>query len=339
MLSEILAADPDIEVAGIANDGATALKMIDELDPDVVTLDVEMPGMNGLDVLVAIRANKTKKIPVIMFSALTQRAASITLDALARGATDYVTKPANTGSLEASIEHVQTQLLPKVKGLAPLRGGRLKPALGKPAPKPDKKRREVPLIVGIASSTGGPNALVDLLSGFARPPSVPMVITQHMPPVFTNLLADRLRAIGKLSVIEAAEGDVILPGKVYLAPGDHHLTVVREGTTLRARLDHGPQENFCRPAADVMFRSLATTFGGQVLAVVLTGMGQDGLRGCEALHALGASVIAQDEASSVVWGMPGAVVRAGIADEVLPLTEIAGTIARRVSAERVPLAG
>lgn len=334
MLSEILASDPEIEVVGIANDGPSALKKVDALSPDVVTLDVEMPGMSGLEVLVEIRKRK-KKLPVLMFSALTQHAASITLDALARGATDYVTKPSNTGSLEASIEHVRRELLPKVKGL----GSRVA-ATAVVAPSKRKAASRRVQIVAISSSTGGPNALADLL-GALPPLPVPIVITQHMPPVFTTLLAERLANLAKLTVREASDGEPVRPGVAYLAPGDRHLTVVRDGNVAQIKLDDGPQENFCRPAADVMLRSLAKTYGGDVLSVVLTGMGSDGQRGSEALHALGASVLVQDEASSVVWGMPGAVVRAGIADDVLPLPELAQAIHRRVTSqpERIAHAG
>ncbi len=327
MLSEILAADPAIEVVGVAHDGPAALRMVRERNPDVVTLDVEMPGMSGLDVLVEIRA-QSKKLPVIMFSSLTERAAAITLDALARGATDYVTKPANTGSIQASVEHVRTQLVPKVKALAGLRA----PPTASQVTKSATRAANPVDVVAIASSTGGPNALAEVIPRLRLPFPVPIVVTQHMPPVFTNLLAERLAAGSQLRVREAVDGEVLLPGHVYVAPGDNHLAFAREGARVRVRIEHGPPENFCRPAADVMFRSIAEVYGGNVLSVVLTGMGQDGQRGCEILHALGAGVIAQDEATSVVWGMPGALVRAGLADEVLPLDQVATVITRRVLA-------
>lgn len=327
VLSDVLGADPGIEVVGTAGTAAIALTKLAELEPDVITLDVEMPGTSGLDLLLDIR-KRWRSLPVIMFSALTQRAAATTLEALARGATDYVTKPASTGSREASVEHVRTQLVPKIKALA-FRGSRRLPERGLARPATTRASRAVD-VVAVASSTGGPNALVDVLKGLGGPLPVPMVIVQHMPAMFTRILADRLAATSRLRVLEAAHGAVLEPGTVYLAPGDHHLKLVREHGVVRAHLDQSPPESSCRPAADVTLRSVAAAYGGHALVVVLTGMGQDGLRGVELLRGLGAQVVVQDEASSVVWGMPGIIATAGLADEIIPLTEIPRAIVQRL---------
>ncbi len=330
MLTDILNADPAIEVVGAAADGAIALAKIPILHPDVITLDVEMPGMSGLDVLAEITRTHTG-IPVVMFSASTERAAATTLEALARGAADYVTKPTHTGSREAAAEHVRTQLVPKVRALAP-RDARPSPtpAIRRIARAPVESATAAPQILAIGASTGGPNALSALAAGLPLSP-VPIVVAQHMPPVFTRLFAERLSGCGPNRFREAVDGQVLEAGKGYVAPGDFHLRVVRDGTVLRGVLDQGPAENSVRPAVDVLFRSVAETFGGASLAVVLTGMGQDGFRGCEALRKLGAQIIAQDEASSVVWGMPGIVARAHLADAVLPIDRIAAEIVRRTT--------
>jgi two-component system chemotaxis response regulator CheB len=185
-------------------------------------------------------------------------------------------------------------------------------------------------VLAIGCSTGGPNALHEIIGGLRAPLPVPVVIVQHMPPVFTRLLAERLHARGTMTVREGSDGARLTPGEVLIAPGDHHMRVVRDGTHLRVALDQGPPENSCRPAVDVLFRSLAALDGVSVLAVVLTGMGRDGLRGCELLREASGDVLAQDEATSVVWGMPGFVARAGLASAVLPLPSIGAEIERRV---------
>lgn len=329
MLTSVLDADPGIEVVGAAANGDAALEKLAELRPDVMTLDVEMPGMSGLDLLVEIR-KRAPKLPVVMFSSLTQRAAATTLEALARGASDYVTKPANTGSREASIEHVRSQLVPRIKALAPI--GRRVAVVPRAPAAPREVRRTTRIdVLAIASSTGGPNALTEVLRGFTAPPPVPVLVVQHMPPIFTRILADRLGNSTCLPAHEAVHGMVLQSGHVYVAAGDHHMQLEREGREVRIVLDQGPPENSCRPAADVTLRSVAATYGGHVLAVVLTGMGQDGLRGVEQLRPLGAQVLAQDEASSVVWGMPGTIAAHGLADEIVPLSEMAAAITRRLA--------
>lgn len=330
ILTDVLSSDPEIEVVGTASNGTMALEKFEKLAPDLITLDVEMPGMSGLDLLSEIR-RRSPKVPVVMFSTLTQRAASTTLDALARGATDYVTKPSNTGSREAATEHVRSQLVPRIKALAS--ASKIKTAA--PAVEPRRRPSIAPMrtrldLLMIASSTGGPNALSQLFRGFVAPLPVPALIVQHMPAVFTRILAERLASTSGLPVHEAEHGARLERGHFYVAPGDHHMKVERDGNAVRLVLDQGPPENSCRPAADVTLRSVASVYGGHVLALVLTGMGQDGLRGIEVLRPLGAQVVVQDEASSVVWGMPGVVASNGLADEVLPLPEIAASVLRRL---------
>jgi two-component system chemotaxis response regulator CheB len=332
MLTEILGADPDVEVVATAASGAAAITKLAECAPDVVTLDVEMPGISGLDALVAIR-QQAPRLPVIMFSSTTQRGAETTLEALARGATDYVTKPSGTGSREASIAQVRAQLVPKIKGLA--RRTRVAPAVAAATAKPRRRDRATRVdAVVLGCSTGGPNALTELLAALPSPLPVPIAIVQHMPPVFTRILADRLSARSKLNVREARDGEPLHAGEVLVAPGDHHLVLARDGVIVHARLDRGAPENSCRPAVDVLFRSAAATYGAGVLAVVLTGMGQDGLRGCELIRTAGGQIVVQDEATSVVWGMPGAIATAGLADQVAPIDQIADAIVRRTAVGR-----
>jgi two-component system, chemotaxis family, protein-glutamate methylesterase/glutaminase len=361
LISDMVSAHPDLEVAGVAANGRIALAKIPQVCPDVVTLDIEMPELDGLATLAEIR--KTHPLlPVIMFSSLTERAASATLDALALGANDYVTKPSGASGLAGAMQRVRDELVPKlrhfgalpvaisaapvIRSLPPLGSLRaaspsasLGPAPGHslraPAPAPSARSSHAPRakaagidIVALGSSTGGPNALSQI---FARlPPSlpVPVVITQHMPAVFTKLLADRLTSTTPITVHEARDGDVLVPGQAWLAPGDHHLGLYRVGREVRIRLSVEPPENSCRPAVDVMFRSVAAVYGARALGVILTGMGQDGLRGCQELHDLGAEIIVQDQATSVVWGMPGLVARAGLASSIVPVGRVADEIVR-----------
>jgi len=339
MLTDILSADPQIEVVGSAPDATIALAKLSQAAPDVVTLDVEMPGVNGLELLAKIR-QVAPKLPVIMFSSLTQRAAATTLEALALGATDYVTKPAATGSREASIEQVRAQLLPKIRVLGNALPSNTAPGAARPASPPQpmrlaRARTECIDVVAIGASTGGPNALSTLFQEIPATFPVPILIVQHMPPMFTRLLAERLSATCSLHFEEACDGAVLAPGTVWIAPGDFHMRMIREGGKLKVALDRGPPENSCRPAVDVLFRSVAATIGAGSLAVVLTGMGQDGLRGCEAVQAAGGQIIVQDEGTSVVWGMPGFVARAGMAEKILPLAGIAGEVMQRMTRRKI----
>lgn len=342
IVTDLITADPALEVAGTAANGRIGLAKIPQVNPDVITLDVEMPEMDGLQTLAAIR-KLYPNLPVIMFSTLTQRGAATTIEALTLGATDYVTKPANVGSVTEAMNCLRTQLIPKIKlfcnrgSVATARpvGGPLLKAAGKSvhlaAPRTGTSANALVEIVTIGVSTGGPNALSALLPELPGDLPVPIVIVQHMPPVFTKLLADRLGTQCALKVHEGVSGDVVKPGHVYIAPGDFHMLVKRDASrAMRLMMNQNPHENSCRPAADVLFRSVVEASRAGTLGVVLTGMGQDGLRGCERIREAGGQILAQDEASSVVWGMPGFVARAGLADQVLPLKMIAAEIVRRV---------
>jgi two-component system chemotaxis response regulator CheB len=342
LVSDELARDPALEVVGTAANGRIALSKMAQVNPDLVILDVEMPELDGLATLAELRRTYPR-LPVIMFSALTERGAEATLDALALGATDYFTKPTSAGGPEASLGIIREQLIPKIKALCQgegrLIGSHTEPARTEPArtdksppaPRPAPGAVEV---VAIGASTGGPNALAEV---FARLPAdfpVPVVIAQHMPPMFTRLLAERLSAQSAVRVQEGCSGGVLQPGQAWIAPGDHHMIVARDGPQARLLLHQEPPENSCRPAVDVLFRSVARAYGPGALAVILTGMGQDGLRGCEAVREAGGQILAQDEVTSVVWGMPGYVARAGLADRVLPLSLISGEILRRVRSDK-----
>ena len=338
MLSDLLASDPDIEVVGTAANGQIGVAKITQLNPDLVTLDIEMPVMDGLETLRAIRKTY-RKLPVIMFSTLTEAGAAATLDALSLGASDYVAKPANVGSVGAALERIRVELIPKIKGLcrpaiAPRSAGprsgvglEIKNSLGTTG-----IANHRPEVLAIGVSTGGPNALATLMPGLVRNFPVPIVIVQHMPPMFTRLLAERLAVVSGLVAHEGVAGALLRPGEIWVAPGGFHMEVARTAEGVSLRTHEGPPENSCRPAVDVLFRSVAQTYGARSLAVVLTGMGQDGLRGCGNIREAGGQVLAQDEASSVVWGMPGAVSQAGLAHKVLPLSELAAEINRRVQA-------
>lgn len=340
IVTGMLAEDPDIEVVGTAANGSIALSRIETLKPDVITLDVEMPEMDGIQTLKEIR-KRGLRLPVIMFSTLTERGASATLDALTYGASDYVTKPANVGSVGAALNQIREQLIPKIKqfaGHGPALAPHRRPAppavtsRPEPAPAPASAPRlsGMPLALAIGVSTGGPNALAELLPTLPGSLPVPVLITQHMPPVFTKLLADRLNSQCALSVKEAEEGDVLRAGCAYVAPGDFHMTVRRAGAQVIVSLTQSPPEHSCRPAVDVMLRSIVRVYGASTLAVILTGMGHDGLLACQDVKRAGGQVLAQDEASSVVWGMPGMVVKAGVADRVLALSEMGAEITRRL---------
>jgi two-component system, chemotaxis family, protein-glutamate methylesterase/glutaminase len=331
VLSSMLASDPEIVVAGTAGNGTQALARIPDAKPDLVTLDIEMPGMDGLETLVEIR-KLYPKLPVIMFSTLTERGATATLDALARGASDYVTKPSHTGGSDTSRERVQEELIRKIKSLCAVRSPQPRPAPA--APRVSGRAQARIDIVAIGSSTGGPNALTALIPQLPADFPVPIVIVQHMPPLFTRLLAERLNALGHLQVREGKEGEQLQRGQVWIAPGDQHMTVMRKGMEFVLGINHDAQENSCRPAVDVLFRSVAHVYGVNVLAVVLTGMGADGTRGSAVIREAGGEVVVQDEATSVVWGMPGSIVAASLADGIFPLGSIAPEVVRRVALRR-----
>lgn len=347
LVTEALREAAGIEVVGTAVNGRASLTKVDQLRPDVITMDIEMPEMNGIEAVRELRRTGHRQ-PIVMFSTLTERGASATLDALAAGASDYVTKPSNTGSLHESLKRVREELLPKIHALVPRKG---KPAAASPplAPRPAASPRPAatgapaaPGALGkaaanravraviLGSSTGGPEALVKLFSGITEPLPVPVLLTQHMPPVFTKQLALRLDRLGKTRVVEVQGGEVLEAGVCYLAQGDKHLVLTGGPAQTRIKLSDAPPVNFCRPAVDVMFDSAVDTFGGDLLAVVLTGMGADGRDGAGKVLRAGGTVIAQDEATSVVWGMPGAVATAGFAHEILPLDRVSGSIIQHV---------
>ncbi|MEJ2578034.1 MAG: chemotaxis response regulator protein-glutamate methylesterase [Kineosporiaceae bacterium] len=337
LVTEALAQDPVIEVVGIAQNGKIALEKVAELKPDAVTMDIEMPIMNGIEAVRALRRSNPR-LPVVMFSTLTERGASATLDALAAGASDYVTKPSNVGSFAESQANIRDQLIPKLKALAGTRrvvGAPQRPPA--PAPRPPRQRSGPFTVLAIGSSTGGPDALAAVLPALPADLPVPVLVVQHMPALFTRLLAERLDTGCPLKVSEAAEGDVIAAGRVLIAPGGKHMLPVRKGSGMVVHLTEDPPENFCRPSVDVLFRNVASAYGDRVLAVVLTGMGRDGEKGAKAIRDAGGEVVAQDEATSVVWGMPGAVTTAGQADKVLPLPRIGPETAAALSRGPAPV--
>ncbi len=334
VLSDVVSSDPQLEVAGYAANGQIALGLLTQVSPDVVTLDIEMPVMDGLATLRALRERRCR-IPIIMFSTLTDRGAEATIDSLALGASDYVAKPTGLGNYNAARERIRDALIPKIKALCSKRtGSGPEPAVFPKVPASSSKVAGRVDVVAIGCSTGGPNALAEVLPAIPHDFPVPVLVVQHMPPTFTRFLAQRLSSICSLPVEEAAGGEVLKPGTIWVAPGGFHLSVSGNTITRTLATTVDPPENSCRPAVDVLFRSLVPAFSNHTLAVVLTGMGQDGLRGCQMLADAGSQIIAQDEATSIVWGMPGFVARAGLADAVLPLSEIGARVVERVTALR-----
>lgn len=341
IVADELGAADDIEVAGSANNGAVALEKVAQLAPDLVVLDIEMPEMDGLTALSHLH-ERHPRTPVIMFSSRTELGAAATLEALSRGASDFFAKPSGPGGLDAARQVIRTELIPAIRELGRPKRAVLRETPPVTAPAATRAPRPAPPtapparvdVLAIGASTGGPNALAELFAALPAGFPLPIVVVQHMPPMFTKLLAERLSKVSKIPTVEAEAGATLEPGRAWIAPGDFHLEVAREGREVRVKLHQDSPENACRPAVDPLFRSVAATYGRHALTLVLTGMGQDGLRGCEAIRAAAGQVLAQDEASSVVWGMPGAVTRAGLADRVLPLSLLAGEILRRTRVGR-----
>lgn len=331
LVAHALEEEPSVQVVGAASNGAIALQRIPQLNPDVLTLDIEMPDMDGLETLRRVR-REYPQLRVVMFSTLTERGATVTLEALTLGADDYVTKASNEGSLDRSMTRLREELIPKIKQFfyMPAQNGAAGDALSPfPLPPPVSKGAGLrPRVVAIGVSTGGPTALGAILPQLPAGFPLPVLVVQHMPPLFTRLLAERLHSSCHVPVAEAQQGDPVEAGKILIAPGDFHLKVASGSGRVHAYLDQTPPQNSCRPAVDALFASVGDVYGGAAIAVILTGMGQDGLRGTEILKAQGASILAQDEPSSVVWGMPGAVVGAGLADRVLPLDQVVPEILR-----------
>jgi two-component system chemotaxis response regulator CheB len=355
LLRSVVSADASLEVAGTAADGASALSSLAMMRPDLILLDVEMPVMDGLATLRELRRTG-HKMPVIMCSSLTQRGAKVTLDALASGASDYVAKPTGQANREAAIRALGQDLAPKIHALtnqyqSPQPTQQPGQNSAQPQPGiPGVQRAQLfphaalppraqaissrPTVLAIGVSTGGPAALDILLPALPGNFPIPVMIVQHMPELFTKVFAERLDGRCKLRVREAAEGDPVRAGTISIARGNWHMEVLaasRAGFPPTLHLNQGPLENHCRPAVDVLFRSAAAVFGSGVLAVVLTGMGSDGTLGCRIVRDHGGAVLAQDQASSTVWGMPGSVTNAGLAHKVLPLNELAPEILRLVS--------
>jgi two-component system chemotaxis response regulator CheB len=336
IMTRLLDAEPDFKVVAAARDGAQAIATLQAMAPaerpQLVLLDLEMPvmdGMTALPHLLRLRPAPT----VIVASALTQRGAAAAMAALRAGAADYVPKPTAAGGGIAD-PAFRNELLAKLRGWARMR----RPAsAAAPAPAPRNIALSLarpPRAIGIGSSTGGPQALALLVRNLPRGMAVPLVVVQHMPAGFTTMLADHLNRLGGPPSAEARDGQPLLPGCLYVAPGDRHLLVEGHAGGLRAVLSDAAPENFCRPAVDPMLRSLSAATDGRVLAVMLTGMGQDGLLGCRAVSAAGGTVIAQDEASSVVWGMPGAVAKAGLVKWQGPPDALAGQIRQALGLEK-----
>ena len=364
VVGSVLAEEPGLEVVGTAANGQEALDRVDSYRPHVVVLDVEMPVLDGLHTLRALRPRKPA-LPVIMFSTLTSRCAGATLEALSSGASDYATKPASVGSLTETMAAVREQLVPLIRSWGAIGRRRLDdhepprvrrhlpppaapPGPGRAgasradvvlttaavaAPRPGGAGNSIEAVV-IGSSAGGPNALAELIPQFPADMPVPMLLTQHMPETFTKLLANRLDERSGLTVLEAEPGMPVEAGHLYVAKGGEHLVVVRAGGRAVLEFDHGPPENYCRPAVDVMFRSAARIWGAGLLGVVLTGMGRDGVEGSRSITERGGTVLTQDEATCLVWGMPGAVVEAGLSSESLPLDRIAATVYQKVAQSR-----
>ena len=322
LVARALEGQPGLELAGAAADGHAALEKVARLRPDVVVLDLEMPEMDGMRTLAELR-RLHPRLPVIVFSHLTAAGAAATLDALAAGATDFALKPSADGTGMAE-HHVRTELLPLVRALAVRRvdGQAARPSGARSPARVDA--------VVIAVSTGGPNALAAVCGALPADLPVPVLVVQHMPPVFTRILAERLDRTSPLAAGEAAPGEPVVAGRLYLAPGGRHLAVESRSGGVAVVLGDGPPENSCRPAADVLFRSAAQVYGAGTLAVVMTGMGSDGLRGAGAVRQAGGSVVVQSPETAVVASMPAAVMEAGIADAVVPLGELAGELVRRV---------
>jgi two-component system chemotaxis response regulator CheB len=379
VLQRIIEAEPGFKVVGTARDGQIAIERCRELKPDIITLDVEMPNMSGLQALPRL-LEAHRSASVVMISSLTSRGAKETVDALLHGAADYITKPTSANAGENALAELSAALVPKLRALAERArrstlgnpvittpsaspsgirvshppaprvalnsvdpGPRVPLISIEPGPRASAQRtsepsatrigRVTPKLLAIGSSTGGPVALAELLTALPSDFALPIVIAQHMPEVFTRLLAERLSDVTKFNVREAIAGEVLRPREAWIAPGNQHMTVEADGTgALRLAVNSGPPVNSCRPSIDVLFDSVAKACGAETLALALTGMGHDGRDGARAIRQAGGHVLAQDEASSVVWGIPGAVVAAGLAAGVYPLKDLAGQIWARLQA-------
>jgi two-component system, chemotaxis family, protein-glutamate methylesterase/glutaminase len=357
LFTRALEADPEIQVIASVGDGQMAVNALKRTEVDVIVLDIEMPNMDGLTALPLLIA-AAPTVHIIMASTLTRQNAEISLRALRAGAKDYVSKPSTTSEL-TSADSFKRELISKIKALG---GSTRSPRKAMPhyrAAEPAARPRdptdvghhappipsavlptrgapvvlraamtETPDVIAIGSSTGGPQALFTVLGGLKRELRQPILVTQHMPPTFTTILAEHVGRVAERPTFEGRDGLAVEPGHIYIAPGDFHMVVEARGAQRIIRLLKTPPENYCRPSVDPMLRSLIAIYGKRILVAILTGMGHDGLSGCDAVVKAGGGVIAQDEASSVVWGMPGAVATKGLCSAVLPISDIAGYIQR-----------
>lgn len=351
LLSRWLGADPAIEIVASVGNGKVAVSSLERTDPEIVVLDIEMPVMDGLTALPLILKEKPN-VQVLMSSTLTSKNAEVSLKAMSLGASDYISKPTTNREVISS-QSFQSEMIDKVKSLASAKRKLLghspysEKRVAEQSPKAAislksdaigvKKNLETrqasktpPRIIGVGSSTGGPQALLKFVNSIKDDLTVPVVITQHMPAAFTKILAAHLSKASGLTCIEVTEDTLLENGKVYVATGDYHMKVIEEGSKKYLKVNQDPPENFCRPAVDPMFRSLAELYGPAVVGVVLTGMGQDGLQGSKMIVENGGTIIAQNEETSVVWGMPGAVSEAGICNAILPLDQLGGKVKRLV---------
>ena len=326
MLARVLDAEPDMEVVGSAADGRAAVARAEVLRPDVIVLDIEMPVMTGLEALPLLR-DRVPDASVIVFSAFSRAGATVTLDALAAGAVCYATKPSNAETSVDATEQIRRELLDKIRALAAVRPPVPEaPAPAAPNPAPPtatrtSRRGPIDAII-IGCSTGGPAALEQVLPRLPANLDQPVLIVQHMPPTFTNVLAQRLDKLCPFPVDEATDGQAVEPGRAYIAAGGFHMRLRRSAGQVRLALDEGPKIKSCRPSVEALFDSAADVYGSHLVAAILTGMGDDGLDACRRLAEDDVEIVVQDEASSVVWGMPGAVAGAGLASRCVPLADV-----------------
>ena len=358
LISRWIEAEPDLTVAASLRTGRDAVNQLERIDPDVAVLDIEMPDLDGISALPLLLAKKRNLI-IIMASTLTRRNAEVSLKALSLGASDYIPKPETTREL-GSADAFRHDLVQKIRHLGARVRRTAKTVAAPPLAPGHARAREIhtpaaaaphvatctpvttralthaaPRVLLVGSSTGGPQALMTLVGGIGKIiDNYPMLITQHMPPTFTTILAEHLARTSRRPATEGSDGELVKAGHIYLAPGGKHMRVARRGTDIVIALDDGPAVNFCKPAVDPLFQSAIEVWQSGVMAVVLTGMGSDGMRGGKDIVAAGGNVIAQDEATSVVWGMPGAVAHAGICAAVLPLDQIAPKLMRVFSGDR-----
>lgn len=342
LLTDVIDAEDGLAVVGTAANGEAALLKMEELAPDLVTLDILMPEMDGIETLMAIR-KKWPTVIIVMLSALTSEGSEAALDALALGASEYAVKPDSSGSIGRFSSALKIDLVPKIVALCGVEQPKSEKVFASATKKTQpagfgQTVKKLPLrsdsdaieIVAIGVSTGGPDALKTLLSDLPKDLGVPIVIVQHMPAMFTAKLANRLNSVSELKVVEAQCKELLQPGTVYIAPGDYHMVLEQHQADVRISLNKGALENSCRPAVDPLFRSIAEIYKSRCLGIILTGMGSDGLSGSAALSQAGSVVIAQDEVSSVVWGMPRLVVEAGLARQQLGIERMANVITQWV---------